>query len=211
MRELQLKGSYRAQRILAHLRQSGLPNYVHPSRLGKDGQLAKWGRALLGGGRLPAQVARTGVAPRECLSAVQSSLFNRWLAARVEDGLLATCLSGERVRTGLGDEVVVDDPVTWQKRLDSWEAVALGPLFGEGMSAVAGDAAARESAALAVSGVEPAHLARLTGDRRAARVQPRKCILDLDGKDLLLTCELPASSYVALIAEEIIKPERASG
>ncbi len=199
-------GFQKAKAILARLRTAGLPNYVHPSRLGKDGNLVKWGRLLAGGGRLPRPVAATGVVPGECLSALQWSLFNRWLAARIADGLLATCLQGERVRTGIGDEVVVDDPAEYAKRFESWEAVALGPLFGAGMSRCAGQAAARESALIAEAGLGDEHITRLAGSRRPARVQPRKTVLDLHGPDLVLNCDLPAGAYIGVLADEIIKP-----
>ena len=201
-------GYRRARAILDHLRQVGCPNYVHAGQLGEDAQFARWGRMLLEGKRLPPAVVKTGVTPGRCLYAAQFGLFNRWLAKRVEDGLLARCLPGDALQSARGENAIANaDLEHWQKRMESWEVVPLGPLFGEGMPPAEGEALAREEAILAEAGLDARAVKRLTGDRRACRIQPGKALVDIDGKDLFVSCELPVDAYLAVVMEEIAKPE----
>lgn len=199
-------GYRRAREILDRLRRDGCPNWVHATALGPDQQLARWGLMLLEGRRLPG-AAGAGVTPGRCLFAAQGQLFNRWLARRIEDRLLATAIPGDVVRTAQGEAVVADDLPRWQRRLESWEAHPLGPLFGQGMASAAGDAAAREAEVIAEAGLDDARIARLHGGRRLARVQPGKAMVDIDGGDLVIACELPPEAFLAVVLEEIAKPE----
>ncbi|MBA2479359.1 MAG: tRNA pseudouridine(13) synthase TruD [Planctomycetes bacterium] len=199
-------GYHRAKAILDHLRRGGLPNFVPLSCFGREASFVKWGRMLLQGRRLPAQVASTGVDEHRCLRSVQESLFDRYLSSRVEDGKLATCLEGDVVENRQGEVSVVAFREHVQKRMDSWEVAPLGPLFGSGMEPAAGEAAMREEATIAAADLPTAALGRLHGSRRAARVQPTKVILDLDGEDLILTCELPTDTYITVLLDEIMKP-----
>lgn len=203
------EGFRKARAILDRLRQRGCPNYVAPARLGKDGQFAKWGRLLLNGGRLPAAHG-ISTSPGQCLFAYQAALFNRYLAARVADNLLATCLPGDLLRGARGDDAIVEDLPQAQKRLDSWEAVPLGPLYGSGMAAAADAAAAREASLIADTGLEPAALARLHGGRRPIRFQPTKVLCDREGDNIILRCDIPADSAIGALVDELLKPEPAA-
>ncbi len=199
-------GYQKAKAILDFLRTAGVPNYAAPSRLGPDGQWAKWGRMVLKGDRLPAAVTRGGeLSPGMCLRALQESLFNRWLAARIEDGLLGTSLVGDWIRSRSGAVETVTDPTHTDKRIATWEAVVLGPLFGAGMRPAAEEAAAREAAVL--DAAEIGSVARLSGDRRAARFQPQKTILDLEAEDLFVSCDIPVEANLLGLVDEILKEE----
>lgn len=200
-----LDGGYqKGKAILDHLRVHGVPNYVPLARLGPDGQWAKWGKLLLRGERLPTAVTRSGeVTQGSCLKAVQDWLFNHWVSARMADGLLGHTVDGDLIRTRQGLEELVADPTHADKRVEAWEATVLGPLFGAGMRAVAGEAAVREATVL--SEAEIGSTAKLQGDRRALRFQPQKSLLDLDGTDLVLSCELPVDASVHGLVDEIIK------
>jgi tRNA pseudouridine13 synthase len=202
-------GYIKARALMDRLRLGGLPNYIAAERLGEDGSLAKWGRMLLDGKRLPAQVAASGVDASRCLRAVQEWLFNRYLVQRVEAGLLGACLPGEVVRGSQGEITVVADPAHVEKRFASWEAVALGPLFGDGMRPAADEAAACEAAILEDAGLDEARVRRLRGDRRALRVQPAKAQIDPEGDDLTITCELPTDTYVTVLLDEFLRQEAA--
>ncbi|MBA3684720.1 MAG: tRNA pseudouridine(13) synthase TruD [Planctomycetes bacterium] len=199
-------GYRRATAILDRLRTAGCPNYVAASRLGKQGSFARWGRLLVEGRRLPQQAVREAE-PGRCLGAFQSALFNRWLATRLDDGLLSSVLAGDRVLTSRGEEQTVDDVKRWQARLDSWEAVAMGPLFGAGMSPAAEVAAQREQTLLEAESLDTAMVARLHGARRAIRFQPAKPLIDIAGENLAISVDLPPDSYLAVLLEEVIKPE----
>jgi tRNA pseudouridine13 synthase len=203
-------GYRRARAVMDRLRKLGCANYFPIARFGDEGSLAKWGRMLLAGKRLPGAVKAAGIDESRCLRACQEQLFDRYLSARVSDGLLATCISGDVLRTAQGGDGLVSDPAHAQKRLDSFEAVPLGPLFGAGMLPAAGDAAAREAAVLASGTLEPAALSQLRGDRRAIRVQPAKVTVDIVGGDVVVSCELPVDTYVTVLIDELLKPERPS-
>ena len=193
-----------ARRLLDRLRHAGCPNYVAPERFGAAGAHARLGRKLLAGGRLPPQAAAAGTDAGRCLRAAQEWLFNRYLAARVADGLLARCLPGDVVRGSRGEVALAGDPAHSEKRFASWEAVALGPLFGEGMLPAAGEAAAREAAVLVENELSPAQLKRLHGERRAVRYQPGRASIDPAGGDLVLNCELPTDAYVSELLAEFL-------
>jgi tRNA pseudouridine13 synthase len=205
-------GYLKAKAILDHLRVMGIPNYAPENFLGPDAQWVKWGRLLLKGERLPAQVQRSNqpVSPGSCLRAVQFWLFNRWVAARIADGWLGGSLSGDLVstRSGKVDLVGADDVLHMDKRIATWEASVLGPLFGGGMPETAFTAAARENEVLEAAEVPEAALHKLTGARRALRVQPQKVILDLEKNDLLVSCELPADAPVSSLIDELTKAAR---
>jgi tRNA pseudouridine13 synthase len=199
-------GYLAARRLLDRLRQVGSPNYVALERFGEGGSFARWGRMLLEGRRLPPQVAGAGIDGARCLRAAQEWLFNRYLAARVGDQLLTRCLPGEVVRGSRGEVAVVADPAHGEKRFASWEAVALGPLFGSGMLAAAGEAALREAAVLSAHELAPGQVVRLHGERRAIRFQPGKATVDPVGADLTLECELPTDAYVSELLAEFLAP-----
>jgi tRNA pseudouridine13 synthase len=196
-------GYRRARAIMDHLRSHGFPNYVGLARFGRSGSLGRYGMLLLKGQNLP---ARAEAGPGTCLRAAQDLLFNRWLAQRIQDGLLDACLPGEVLRTRSGEELVCDDAEHGRRRLDSWECVQMGPLFGAGMPPAGGVAAEREAALLAADGVLPAALGRLEGGRRAARVQPSKVMVDLSGDDVVLACELPLDTWLDTLLAELIRP-----
>jgi tRNA pseudouridine13 synthase len=190
------------------LRQQGMANYsAHGAR--DHAQLARWGRLLVLGRRLPAAVARR-LQAGPCLRAFQDSVFNRAVAMRLSDGLLHRVLPGDRLRDRRGGEFLAEDPALAQRRVDSWEAVVLGPCFGTGMAPAAGEAAAREAALLAGLGLPAAGIARLHGYRRAVRVQPTQVHLDISGADLEVQCELPLDAGIAVLLAHLLAPAAGS-
>jgi len=199
-----------AKPILDHLRRVGCPNFVPRDLFGRNGEWARWGRLLARGERLPARVA-SEVQPGRCLWAYQHACFNRWLAQRIDDGLLATVVAGDRLLGGKGQEEVLSDVITEvehaQRRLDSWEANVLGPLPGDQLSPVAAVAAEREQALFTALGLDATALARLRGARRPMRFQPTRCMLDIQGQDLDLQVDLPTTAHVQVIIDELGKPE----
>lgn len=199
-------GYQRAKPILDHLRRTGCPNFVPRDLFGREGEWARWGRMLARGERLPGRVAAE-VQPGRCLWAYQHACFNRWLAQRIDDGLLDQVVAGDRVVGARGAEELVDDVAHAQRRLDSWEANVLGPVPGEGLSPVAGIAADREAALFAALGLDAGVVARLRGTRRAMRFQPTRCQIDIHGQDLDLQVDLPVTAHLQVIIDELGKPE----
>jgi tRNA pseudouridine13 synthase len=198
-------GYHKARAILDALRRSGLPNYVPLQRFGTDTVFARWGRMLCQGRPLPAQVRSSGIEPGRCLRAWQEMLFDRWLSARVLAGDLGQCRAGEVLMDRNGALSLATDLAHAQRRMDSWDVVALGPLYGEGMQPCEGQALESEQRILSESQMEPRMVARLRGGRRAARVQPSQVLVDLSGEDLTLSCELPVDTHLQCLLDEVIK------
>jgi tRNA pseudouridine13 synthase len=202
-------GYQKARAILDHLRRHGCPNYHAPDAA--TGEHPRWGRLIAEGRRLPrpvqARLTGSAITPGRLLRAFQDSLFNRYVGQRLADGLLAACIDGDLIQSRDGRIIVVTDVPAAQRRLDSWEAVQLGPCYGEGMAPATGAALAREQAVLEALGIAAKHLKRLRGERRGIRFQPTGVVLDPTGDDLTLTCELPCDAHVAVLLDELVKPE----
>jgi tRNA pseudouridine13 synthase len=199
------EGYQRARAIVDRLRLAGVPNYM-PRQPGEDGSHAHWGKELLLGRRLPRNIG-AGAGHGRCLRAIQDALFDHYVGARVQDGLLAQVLLGDVMRTSAGAEEVVVDVAHAGKRNASWESVVLGPLFGEGMSPAQGEAAAREAETLADAELTVDRVHQLHGGRRPIRVQPAKSMVDLHGDDLVVQCELPVEASITCLLDELLKPE----
>lgn len=204
-------GFQRARALLDRLRRQGLPNY-HPLAVTGRGQEAKWGRLLAQGRPLPAAVQRSAGSSGRLLAACQAQLFDRWLAARLDDGLFDRLLLGDVVETGCNrhpDQRAagrVDDPAAWTPRFDSWEVVPMGPLFGADLDPASDLAGEREAAIWADTGLDKRALAKLRPGRRAMRVQPSRVQCDLDGDDLTLHCRLPCETAIGVLLEELLQP-----
>jgi tRNA pseudouridine13 synthase len=197
-------GYQRAKLIVDRLRQVGIPNYVplHPN---DDGTDARWGSDLLKGKRLPKGIIER-LGRGRCLRAIQEALFNHYLGVRVSDGLLHQAINGDVIRDLKGIDSVVNDVAHTNKRLASWEAVVCGPMFGNGMLAAASDAAARELATLDDAEIAADQVALLHGERRPIRVQPAKSLVDVQGEDLVVSCELPCETAITMLLDEMLKP-----
>ncbi|MFM2089817.1 MAG: hypothetical protein RLZZ127_306 [Planctomycetota bacterium] len=189
-------GSYLAARTLAErLRLKGLPN-----RIGRiDPDLARWGDLLLAGRRLPEAVAARRPDPRRLLLAAQADRFNRWLDARIADGLLDQVVTGDRIEAdGLH---MADDPAAWAARVAAWSATVCGPLLGHGCPPAAGAAAEREAALWA--DLDPRAVDGLAGGVRPCRIHPGRMAIDPDGANLVIGADLPAEVFPDAILFEL--------
>jgi len=203
-------GAFReARAIMDRLRQAGLPNYHRLEERGRD--RAKWGRLIAQGKNLPRAVHDSGEHPLACLDACRQSLFDRWLAGRVTAGLLATVVPGDLIETTAGGIETVSDPAHVGLRLSSWEASVTGPLFGKGLLIPEGDPAVREAAILEGAGLTTLGFQRLSGSRRPARVQPTKVMVDRDGSDVIISCELPVDARIDNLLAELVRSEDPTG
>ncbi len=212
-------GVERARAILYALAARGMANYFGAQRFGARGDNAAEGRKLLGP---PPQagVGRDGAdrgsrgQRRMMISAYQSSLFNRYLDARIDDGLLDTALPGDVLKkTDTGGLFTVEDVAEAQARLDRGALVTTGPMFGHKMmSPPKGSAAhAREAALLAEEGIDVERFARLgklaEGTRRPLRA-PLAAPQVEEGPEpssLVVRFSLPPGSYATVVIAEITK------
>lgn len=131
IRELAVPLDDARRRIAAKLRllaeQGGLENLYGPQRFGHGGRNAARGLAQL---RSP-RAAKRRIKADLITSAGQSALFNLYVLARRERGLMRTVLRGDILKkTATGGMFESSDPELDQRRLDEGEIELTGPIFG---------------------------------------------------------------------------------
>jgi tRNA pseudouridine13 synthase len=177
----------RARAVLDHLARTGAPNFYGEQRFGAAGDNAARGLELLQGrgGRVPPKVRRL------LISAVQSSLFNQWLRARIDDGLFSEVIEGD---------------------LTDRRGNVTGPMFGPEMRSPAPGtaAAAREAAVLDAAGLTLdvfAAAGKLAeGTRRPISVELRDVTLtEVDATTVTIGFSLPAGAYATTVMREVMK------
>jgi tRNA pseudouridine13 synthase len=188
----------RLQALASH----GMPNYFGPQRFGHAGNnLAEAARMFAARKRRVARARRSIY-----LSAVRAALFNRVLAARIENGLWATVLPGDALqlegKSACFTSAEGDDS---QYRLDQRDVHLTGPLCGEGTPLSSGAALAFEAAVLQpwqrwIDGLAGA---RVAAARRALRVLPQDLAWEVRDNDWLIEFALPAGSFATSLLAEV--------
>lgn len=209
-------GALEAARAVADaLRERGLPNFYGPQRFGRFGDNAEVGRLLLLGlgdnDHRARRAARDRNQRRFLISAFQSDIFNRTLAARLSEGSWDRPMEGDILqKLGSGGLFVCEDPLADTPRVQSFECSVTGPMPGSRVRPEpTGEPAALEAQILAETGVGPEHLAKsreAEGTRRAFRI-PVDVAVESEGEDLLLGFDLPPGSYATTVLREVIKAE----
>jgi tRNA pseudouridine13 synthase len=205
----------RARACAAALAERGLPNYFGPQRFGAAGENATVGRRLLAGDRAPEvqRAARDRFMRRFVISAFQSHLFNRWLTARMADGLFEAPLAGDWLKKlDSGGLFLCEDPAADGPRVARFEVSPAGPMFGHALRPAAGEALAREERLLAEEGITAADFARgggeAEGTRRAARLRVEVALEPAaEGDGYRARFELPKGSYATVVMRELMKSE----
>jgi tRNA pseudouridine13 synthase len=198
----------RARAILERLaRPPGAPAWYGEQRFGAGGDNAEKGRRVLAGERVPGGFRER----RLYVSALQSELFNRWLEARLADGLFARVIEGDVLKkTDTGGVFATTDPAVDQERLERGELAPTGPMFGPLMRPAppeGTEAARREAAILAASGVDFARAGKLAEGTRRPLAFPvgEPAVRALEEGALELAFALPAGAYATVVAAEIMK------
>ena len=209
VRGVQASALAQAEAIAARLRQIGAANLFGLQRFGKSGDNAALGRGLL----LRETQVRDRFLRRMALSALQSELFNRCLAARISDGLFATAVEGDVLKKrGTGGLFVCEDVAADAPRVASGEVDPAGPLPGHSLFSARGEALRREQAVLAEARVDPASFAaggeEMQGARRPYRIPVEDLRIEPAGPDALaISFALPKGSYAVSVLREITKSE----
>ena len=183
----------------------GFPNAFGPQRFGR-GQSLRNGLDALAGRRVrDKRQLRLGV------SAIQSWVFNTWLDARVNDGLVNTALTGDLLRKrDSGGVFLCEEPEIDSARITAGELVVTGPICGLKGRQATGLAAERERAALEAAGLVRSDfqvVRRLApGARRNALVFPRDCSVERDDEGLVLCFTLPSGCYATVLLELVCGP-----
>jgi tRNA pseudouridine13 synthase len=198
-----------AREVLCQLDRVGVPNYYGEQRFGLGERNVARAHAMLRGESPP---PRDRFERKLLMSALQSALFNEWLAARISDGLYEAPIPGDVLRKETsGGLFINEDGAESLRRMQAWEISPTGPMFGVKMRPAEGEAGAREQTILAGSGIGMDALARHAkygeGTRRSARIRPTQCEVDCEGDALRLRFELPSGAYATTVLREIMKPD----
>lgn len=193
--------------LVERIRNHGLLNYYGPQRFGRDGDTHRIGlEMLLGTGR----PVRNPFLRKLSLSAVQSALFNDYLARRWTDGLARTVLAGDVMgKLPQGGIFVAEDVAVEQARFDRREIVTQGPMFGAKMFPSRADAAAREASVLEAHALSLESFRGfgklLQGTRRHNLVYLDDLAIEAAAEGIRLVFTLPAGSYATVLLRELMK------
>lgn len=150
---------------------------------------------------------------RMYLSAMQSDLFNRVVARRLEQ--IDRVLEGDLAMKHANRAVFqVTDADTEQPRAEAFEISPTGPLFGRRMTQPQGPPATIEAEVLSEAGLSADQFTkraseRIDGARRALRVRPENVEAaigeDDHGQFVSLEFCLPSGSYATALLREVCK------
>ena len=210
--ELRLRGTDRAEivtEILTQLSRIGVPNYYGEQRFGVDERNYERALAFVTGRSAP---PRDHFQRKLLFSALQSALFNTWLAQRIQLGLFEQPILGDILRKedsgGLFTNVDQADAV---RRMQAWEVSPTGPMYGSEMRMPEADALAHETAVLANAGLSLDALGRHAklgeGTRRSARVRPHAWEVCAEQDSVHIAFELPKGAYATAVMREVTKEE----
>ncbi len=182
----------------------GLPNWFGEQRFGRDGGNVPAALQMFAGRRVRKDQRSM------LLSAARSALFNRVLAARVEQGSWDAALDGEVWMLDGSRSVFGPEPMSdaLAERLARFDIHPSGPLWGAGELRSTGEALALEQAALADeqalalrAGLEQAGLKQ---ERRALRLRPALMQYQwLQDGALELSFALPPGCYATAVLHEL--------
>lgn len=182
----------------------GLPNWFGEQRFGRDGGNVPAALQMFAGRRVRKDQRSM------FLSAARSALFNRVLAARVEQGNWDSALEGEVWMLDGSRSVFGPEPMSeaLAERLARFDIHPSGPLWGAGELRSSGQALALEQAALADeqalalrAGLEQADLKQ---ERRTLRLRP--ALMQhawLQDDALELSFALPPGCYATAVLHEL--------
>jgi tRNA pseudouridine13 synthase len=194
-------------RVLEEIETRGLPNYYGEQRFGREGDNATRAlRWVLGETRAP----RGGFERKLQMSALQSQLFNRCVAERVQTSTLGKVWPGDVMKKhDSGGLFTATDLAQTQARADAWEISPTGPMFGAKMRWPEGEARLREKALLEEMGLTLDHLGKwkriAPGTRRFVRIPVPKIGVRVSDNTANLNFTLPAGSYATILVREILK------
>ena len=206
VREVRSEDRPLIEEILERIRREGLPNYFGAQRFGRGDNVAHARAFLRGEVRPPSKPYQR----RLLVSALQSELFNTYLAERVLEGRLGIIEAGELVKKiDTGGIFTAEDVEEVQARADRFEVHPTGPIFGPKMSWPEGAPREREEQVLRGLDLEEEALERMgklgAGTRRVVRILPKDLEAEFSDDVLTLRFRLPKGAYATNLLEEIFK------
>lgn len=205
----------RAHAILDRLAKTGLANFFGPQRFGKHKDNAVLGAALINVGNHPRtrHASHDRHLRRLALSALQSELFNRCLAARIDDDLYDQVIAGDVLQRRNGGLFNTTDVALDTTRVLAHEVDITGSLPGPRERPEARDSARdREDAVLAAAGISRAAFANGRGEAEGARRPYRVPLVEVTVRTVThdsieLSFPLPPGSYATRVIAEIAKTD----
>jgi tRNA pseudouridine13 synthase len=213
VREVLPDAAARAHEILAVLAARGVPNAYGPQRFGNRGDNHLAGYHLLYNDRAALEAMHIRHPSRQMheffISALQSALFNRVVARRIQQGTLDTVIAGDVARKeDTGGIFTVDDVAAERPRAAAWAISATGPIYGYKLMAARDEAGALEAQVLAEAGVtlEDFRAVKAEGVRRPLRYNPEDLTWDIEaGNTLVVSFFAPKGSFATQFLRELMK------
>ncbi len=202
IRDIFPQGYETAQKVIARLTESGVPNYYGPQRFGLGGQNAVRGYQLVktGKGRGRPWLKKF------LIGSLQSLLFNDWLALRLERSLFDRVVRGDIAKKHeTRGEFIVEDPEKETPRARSLEISATGPLHGRKYFEAQDQARDIEDEILQKYELSREMFSARKGARRALRFPLEEVSLSREGDSLRLDFFLPKGAYATAVLREIMK------
>lgn len=193
----------RARVVVEEIRHRGLPNYFGPQRFGRFGRNAIDGLRVMKGETVPGG-HRLG---RFFLSALQSLVFNRVLALRLQRDLFERVVPGDWARKhDTGGTFEVEDPGE-ASRAQRLEISATIPLYGKKVRRSKALAGELEDEALEPLGLRWEDFTARRGDRRLSRLRMEEIDVAEEDDGIRLQFVLPKGAYATSLLREVMKVE----
>ncbi|NUP11004.1 MAG: tRNA pseudouridine(13) synthase TruD [Polyangiaceae bacterium] len=207
----------RIVRGLERVAEVGVPNFYGAQRFGTDQANAERALAFIRGETRPPRDKRQ---VRFLFSAFQSSLFNKTLERRIEEGTWADVLGGDLAKkhdTGGLFLVPLEGPDLddARARAKSGSISATGPMFGASMRQPEGHPAEIEAAVLREANIDADTLARFKhageGTRRALRLDVADLRWSESGDDLVVEFALSKGGYATTVLSAVCRLDEGRG
>lgn len=216
IRDVHPDAASRAGAILEVLARRGVPNGYGRQRFGNRGDNDKIGLALVRrdwevldwrGIHTPSYGQR-----RFYVNALQSALFNRYLAVRMREEIMDDLLPGDIAKKHeTGGMFTVEEVEQERPRVAAWEISATGPIYGYKMMKAQDETAALEARVLDEIGLalEDFRPVKAKGSRRALRYHPADLDWRVEDDALVVTFFAPKGAYATLFLRELMKSDAA--
>ncbi len=190
-----------SQQVLAFLKRVGLPNYFGPQRFGRFGRNAVDGYKLLKGEQIPGGHRLK----RFFISALQSLLFNRLLAQRIERGYFDSLVLGDWAKKHDTGGVFRVDSELEAERAKRFEVSATLPLYGKKIKVSEAQAGELEQALLKEYDLSWQDFRARHGDRRWSRLVFAEVSVSAHREGLELSFFLPKGAFATTVLREVMK------
>lgn len=208
IREVAAASEQAMRENLAWCAQKGVPNYFGEQRFGKRGANLEQGLAILRSEKPKRKAYK--LAPRILklkLSAVQSEVFNRVLARRIET--LDRILDGDLAWVhASGASFTVHDPAADQPRCDAFEISPTGPLPGPKMLRAKGEVGELEDEVMAELELAPEAFGFLRshpGGRRPLRTRLFDADVEVTDAGIRLRFGLDTGCYATSVLRQLLQ------